>query len=389
MEGSAGVWVRFTALKRRVNNPRGDEKVSYTPEHIADIKFQRRTIDTVIRIGILFILAGWCYDIIHPFIYPLAWGMVIAVATHRSYLKLCLSLGGRDKLTAILLTALILLVLFMPVAMLAESMATGVYALVDQAKAGELKVPPPPEAIVGWPIIGRPLDTLWRSASENIVQIASQFAPQLKAIGVWLLSAVTNAGVGVFQFILSIIVAGLLLAYSEASANAVKALATRLAGDKGVEFVSIAGKTINGVTRGMLGVAVIQALLAGIGFLLVGLPGAGLWAFIALILAVIQIGIIPVSVPAVIYVFSVAEPVTATLFLIWNIFISLVDNVLKPLLMSKDAAVPTPIVFLGATGGFMAAGILGLFLGAIILSIGYTLYFAWLEGDQPVIVEAE
>ncbi|MGB5309342.1 MAG: AI-2E family transporter, partial [Arenicellales bacterium] len=162
------------------------------------------------------------------------------------------------------------------------------------------------------------------------------------------------------------------------------AFATRLAGDKGVEFVEIAGKTVNGVTRGILGVAIIQGILAGLGFLVAGIPGAGLWAFVAMVLAIIQIGILPVTLPAIIYVFATAEPLTGILFLVWNIVISTADNILKPLLMGKGAAVPIPIIFIGALGGFMASGILGLFTGAIILSIGYTLYLAWIE-ETPVI----
>jgi len=128
-------------------------------------------------------------------------------------------------------------------------------------------------------------------------------------------------------------------------------------------------------------VAIIQGVLAGLGFLVVGIPGAGLWAFVAMFLAIIQIGILPVTLPAILYVFSTAEPVTAIIFLIWNIIISTIDNILKPLLMGKGAAVPIPIIFLGAIGGFMASGILGLFTGAIILSIGYSLYLNWVNQE--------
>ena len=168
-----------------------------------------------------------------------------------------------------------------------------------------------------------------------------------------------------------------------------EALARRLAGARGEEFVEIAGKTVNGVTRGILVVAVAQAILAGLGFLVVDIPGAGLWAFLAMVFAIIQLGILPITIPAVIYVFSTAEPLTAILFLIWNLVISTVDNVLKPLLMGKGAPVPIAIIFLGSLGGFMASGILGLFTGAIILSIGYTLYFAWIAqssglGDDEI-----
>ena len=356
-----------------------------TTEEIADIKFQQRVIDTVIRIGILIALVIWCFDILRPFIYPIIWGIIIAAATHGVHQKLQSILGGRDKLAATLITLIMLAVLIVPVAVLAESMAGGIQALADEVQAGTMKIPPPPETIKTWPLVGEQLDALWQRASKNIAAVAKQFAPQLKIIGGWLLSVAAGAGIGILQFIFAIIISGILLATSKGSSGALKTFATRLAGKKGVEFVAIAGKTVNGVTRGILGVALIQSILAGIAFLVVGIPGAGLWAFIAMILAVIQIGILPVTLPAIIYVFSVAEPVTAVLFTIWMVVISVMDNVIKPLLMGKGAAVPIPIIFLGAIGGFIAAGIIGLFIGAIILSIGYTLYLMWIADIDPIV----
>lgn len=357
--------------------------MSYSAEELAERKQQRRIIDTVIRIGILFVLVIWCYDILKPFIYPILWGSIIAVAVHGSYLKLTGWLNGRSTWAAVALTLLMLVVLIAPVALLAESMVSGVQILSDEVKAGTLKIPPPPEYVANWPVIGQNLDAIWQRASENLTNVIKQFAPQIKQLGSWLLTAAAGAGFAVLQFIISIIIAGVLLAYSTGSSGALKALATRLAGEKGVEFVGIAGKTVNGVTRGILGVALIQSILAGISFLIVDIPAAGLWAFIALILAVIQIGLLPISIPAIIYVFSYADPITAILFTIWMVLVSVMDNVLKPLLMGKGAAVPIPIIFLGAIGGFITAGIIGLFIGAIVLSIGYTLYLSWLADVGP------
>jgi len=141
----------------------------------------------------------------------------------------------------------------------------------------------------------------------------------------------------------------------------------------------IAGSTIRSVTTGILGVALIQTVCAGLGFLLVGLPGAGLWAVIFLIAAVLQVGAL-VLVPAVLYVFAIATTTKAVVFLIWCIIVALMDNVLKPLLLGRGVAVPIAVVFLGAIGGFVAMGIIGLFVGAIVLSVGYKLFLAWIEG---------
>lgn len=278
--------------------------------------------------------------------------------------------------------------MIVPVVLLTDSMATGIHVLAEEAKQGTLKIPPPPEGVAGWPLIGESLHAIWLKAPVNIEAVLKQFAPQIKSMGSWLLSAAADVGFGVLQFVLSIFIAGLLLANARSSKRTVVSLTTRLASNKGIEFIEIAAKTVNGVTRGILGVAVIQGILAGLGFLVAGIPGAGLWAFVAMFLAIIQIGILPVTLPAIIYMFSTAEPVTAVLFLIWNIIISTMDNVLKPLLMGKGAAVPVPIIFLGAIGGFIASGILGLFTGAIILSIGYSLYLTWVGQGLDVNADA-
>ena len=358
-----------------MNKPESD----FTDERIYKI-----AIDTTLRIGLLLAMIYWCFQIMSPFLYPIIWGSIIAVASYGSYQRLSSAIGDRPTWAAVLVTLILLAVMIVPIALLTDSMATGIETIADEAKQGTLKIPPPPESVAGWPLIGESLHAVWLKASVNIESVLKQFAPQLKSMGSWLLSAAAGAGFGLIQFALSILVAGLLLAKSGTSRRYTSAFATRLAGTKGVEFVEIAGKTVNGVTRGILGVAIIQGILAGLGFLVAGIPGAGLWAFVAMVLAIIQIGILPVTLPAIVYMFATAEPLTATLFLIWNIVISTADNVLKPLLMGKGAAVPIPIIFIGAIGGFMASGILGLFTGAIILSIGYTLYLAWIE-ETPAI----
>ena len=176
---------------------------------------------------------------------------------------------------------------------------------------------------------------------------------------------------------------GVLLANAQAAYELTRSLANRLFGEKGPEFQELVGSTIRGVTFGIIGVAIIQSVFAALGFLVVGLPGTGLWAVIFLIAAVLQLGGL-VLIPAVIYVFATAATTKAVLFLIWCIIVGTMDNVLKPLLLGRGVAVPIAVVFLGAIGGFVAMGIIGLFVGAIVLSVGYKLFVAWIE---PATVE--
>jgi predicted PurR-regulated permease PerM len=204
--------------------------------------------------------------------------------------------------------------------------------------------------------------------------------PLVKSPAAGLLATSAGVGVGVLQFFVSIVIAGFLLATSSHGANLSRKLAIHLFGDKGAQFEALAEATIRSVTTGILGVALIQTLFAALGFFVVGLAGAGLWVLVFLISAVLQVGAL-VLIPAVIYVFATMGTAKAVAFLIWCIVVALMDNVLKPLLLGRGVPVPILVIFLGAIGGFMAMGIIGLFVGAIVLSVGYELFLAWLDED--------
>jgi predicted PurR-regulated permease PerM len=241
-----------------------------------------------------------------------------------------------------------------------------------------LTIPPPPATVETWPVIGVPLKNVWTVASTNLTSALRSFAPQIKAILPWLVSASAAIGLTVLQFALSIVVAGILLAKAPVASGLAHSLATRILGEKGPEFEQVAASTIRSVTTGILGVAVIQSILAGLGFLVAGLPGAGLWTILFLVAAVLQVGAL-VLIPAVIYAFLTSSVTKSVIFLVWCLMVALVDNVLKPLLLGRGVAVPIAVVFLGAIGGFVAMGILGLFVGAIVLSVGHKLFLAWLD----------
>jgi predicted PurR-regulated permease PerM len=245
---------------------------------------------------------------------------------------------------------------------------------------GTLAVPVPPDNVAGWPIIGARLYNLWKAASDNLADVVLRFAPQIKSALPELLSATAGLGLTVLQFLLAILVAGALLANAPAGSKAVRSMFIRIFDQKGPEYHQLVSSTIRSVTNGILGVAVIQTVCAGLGFLVAGLPGAGLWAVMFLIAAVLQVGNV-VLIATVIYMFAIASTVKAVIFLVWCIIVGLMDNVLKPLLLGRGATVPMAIVFLGAIGGFVVMGIIGLFVGAIVLSVGYKLFVAWIEPE--------
>ena len=351
-----------------------------TPDQPAfDKAYASRALEASIHIGLVILLATACLLILLPFIPLIAWGIIIAVASYPGVRKLQSVLGGRSGPAAIVFTVAFLALLIIPVVLLAQSLVEGVLVLSAHLKDGTLIIPPPPDNIATWPIIGAPLKNVWDMASTNLTDLVVEFGPQIKSFVPGIVSASASVGGTVLQFILAIIVSGVLLANAESAFQATRSLFNRLFGDKGPEFQELVGSTIRSVTTGILGVALIQSVFAGLGFLVVGLPGAGLWAVIFLITAVLQVGVL-VLIPAVLYVFAIASTTKAVIFLIWCVIIALMDNVLKPLLLGRGVAVPIAVVFLGAIGGFVAMGIIGLFVGAIVLSVGYKLFVAWLEG---------
>ena len=337
-------------------------------------------VEVSIHVGLLILLASACLLILYPFIPLVTWGIIIAVAAYPGFQKLQRLLGDRAVLAAVLFTLALLAVAVVPAVLLGQNLVQGVQAATAKFKAGIAIIPPPPGNIETWPIIGPPLKGLWTLASKDLSEAIRKFAPQIKAALPGVLSASAGFGVTVLQLLLSIIVAGAFLANATGAYEVTRSLANRLFGQKGPEFQQLVGKTIRSITFGILGVALIQSVFAALGFFVVGLPAASLWSVIFLFAAVLQAGGL-ILIPAVIYIFAVASTTKAAIFLIWCIIVGLLDNILKPLLLGRGVAVPMAIIFLGAFGGFFAMGIIGLFIGAVVLSVGYKLFLAWLEED--------
>jgi len=344
-------------------------------------------LEAAIHIGLAILLVTACLLILRPFVPLVTWGIIIAVAAYPAFKRLRTALGGRGTLAALIFTLALLALLIVPVVLLAGTLVEGVQTMATHLREGTLVIPPPPAGVEHWPIIGVPVNKLWSLAATDLGQAVRSFAPQIKAVMPSFFTASAGLGFTVLQFLLSILLAGALLAKSQAAYDMTCLLAKKLFGKKGPEFQQLMGATIRSVTTGILGVAFIQSVFAGLGFLLVSLPGAGLWAVVFLIAAVLQVGVL-VLIPAVIYVFAISAVTKAVIFLIWCVFVGLLDNVLKPILLGRGVAVPIVVVFLGAIGGFVALGIIGLFVGAIVLSVGYKLFLAWINESPTADQEA-
>jgi predicted PurR-regulated permease PerM len=352
-------------------------------QHSNDRLYVARALETTIHIGLVVLLLFWCFQIGRPFLLILVWGTIIAIAIYPAFRKLKSAMGGRDKMAAALITVIFLLILIIPTIMLSGSVVKTAQEYSGELFGGTLHIPAPPEGIKTWPVIGESFYNLWDLSSNNLKETLTKIAPQLKAFGSWLLSSAAGAGFAIVSFVISIIVSGVILANSDGGYKTAQAVATRLAGERGEEFVELAGATVRSVTRGILGVAIIQALLAGLGCLVVGVPAAGLWALIVLLLAVVQLPPILIMGPIIVYVFYTTSTAPAVLFAIWSVLVSMSDSFLKPVLMGRGMDVPMLVIFIGAIGGFMHSGIIGLFTGAIIFTLGYKLFLAWLNDETP------
>lgn len=355
-----------------------------------DPQFMKNAIEAAIRIGILVLLAGWCFKIVEPFVIAIIWGIIIAVAIYPLFRKLQHALGDRRKLAATVITLLALAIIIVPTVMLAGSLVESTEALTTGLREGTLKVPPPNESVADWPFVGEHTFKIWLLASTNLEAALEQMSPQIKVVGGWLLETAAGAGAGILQFIISIIIAGVLLATAQGGRGVTVSLTSRLAGHKGPEFADIAGATVRSVAQGVLGVALIQALAAGIGMLAIGVPGAGLWALLVLLLAVMQLPPLLILGPVAIYVFSAYDTVPAVLFLIWALIVSVSDSFLKPMFLGRGVDVPMLVILLGAIGGMIMSGIIGLFVGAVVLALGYKLLMTWLSetGRETKAVES-
>ena len=348
----------------------------------SDRQFINRAVEAAIRIGVLAALAVWCFEIARPFLVPFIWGVIIAVATYPAYRMLEDKLAGRRIVAAVVFTIVMLVVIAVPSVMLGDSMADGARKAARAFQAGSLDIPPPPENVKSWPLIGEPLYAFWRLASENIMQAVRELAPWIKTAGTWLLGAAAGVGIAALQFLLAILIAGALLAHAGDGGRAARAIARRLSPERGLEYAEVAEQTVRSVALGILGVALLQGLLAGLGFLVAGVPGAGLLTLVCIVLGVIQIGVAVVVIPVVIYLFATADTFTAVAFLIYAVVISPLDNILKPLLLGRGVKVPMVVVFIGAIGGFVQSGIVGLFIGAVVFTLGYGLLRAWLGSSD-------
>jgi predicted PurR-regulated permease PerM len=350
---------------------------------LVDQKFLANSMASFLQIGMVLVLAYWCLTIVSPFLNVVIWAVIISVAIYPVHQSLSGKLGGRAKLSSTILVLIGLSIIIIPTWLLAESSINGLRHLGTALDSGAVTIPPPDASVAEWPLIGSQTFDIWSGAARNLESTLNKYDSQLTQMGKSIAGFAGGAVAGVFGFIVSTIIAGVLLMSAGGAHQAARNIFASLVGaDSGDNLVDLSILTIRSVVKGVLGVAVIQAILSAIGLGLIGVPAAGLWAGAILVLAIIQLPPLIILGPIAVWVFSTAEPVPATIFLVYAIIVSASDAFLKPMLLGRGLSTPMLVILIGAIGGAMASGIMGLFIGAVILALGYELLIAWMAPDE-------
>lgn len=339
--------------------------------------------DTTIRLFILLLIVAWCLAIMYPFVSIILWSLILALAMYPLHSMLAKKMGGRPKLASVIIVCSILVIIILPTWLLIGSLVEQVKELKVSYDNGTLSIPPPAEKIKAWPIIGQQFYDIWLAASDNLAQLLLKYKDQIIEVGGKIGKGILGAVGGIVQIMVSLVIAAILLAIG-GTGEEVRKFFRKLAGERGDEFADMTVKTVASVVKGVIGVALILALLNGIIFMLAGVPYAGIWTLLAFVLAVLQIPLIFVTLPIIIYLFAEKELMTAIIWAALIFVAGLSDNVLKPILLGKGAPVPMLVIFIGVIGGFIFSGFIGLFTGAIVMSLGYRLFVGWVNSDSEV-----
>jgi predicted PurR-regulated permease PerM len=350
-------------------------------------------MDLLIRVGLIAFVTILCARIFAPFTGLLLWALILAVALYPLHRSLAGRLGGRQGWAATLLVIAGLLLIGVPSVMLGSSFASRINDVYTAFENNEIVIKAPSPGVADWPLVGKKVYSTWSAASEDLPDFLQQNKEQLTNLSKRALSAATNTAGAVMMFLGALIIAGIMMAYGESGSRALRRIFCRLASpEKGPRLHSLSTATVRSVATGVIGVAFIQALLLGIGFIAAGVPAAGILALLVLILGILQLPALIISLPVIAYLWGAGDASTTVniVFTIYLLLAGMADNVLKPILLGRGVDAPMPVVLLGALGGMVSAGIIGLFLGAVLLAVGYQIFMEWVdesETDEAAVTE--
>jgi predicted PurR-regulated permease PerM len=342
-----------------------------------------RTTLAVLFVGGLIAASFW---ILWPFLPAIIWATTLVVATWPIMVHVQLRLWHKRGLAVAVMTIALLVIFVLPFWLAIATIAQHFDRIAGWAASlATFQLPPPPHWLEGLPFFGAHAASLWAgAAASGIEPLMARAAPYAGGAAAWFVSALGGFGVLFVQFVLTVIIAVILYGSGERAASLVRRFGRRLAGERGEQSVLLAGQAIRSVALGVVVTAVGQSVLGGLGLALAGVPFAAVLTAVMFMLCIAQLGPLPVLVPAVVWLYWSGESVWGTVLVIWSVLLSTADSVVRPLLIRRGAHLPLLLLLAGVIGGLIAFGLVGIFLGPVVLAVAYTLLLSWMaEGNIP------
>ena len=343
-----------------------------------------RLMDIFIRAGLILAMVILCYEIFSPFLALMVWALILAITLYPAHQKLANKMGGKQGRAATVIVLVGILLIVVPTTLLVSSIGDSVHHLINGVRDNTLQIPPPSQAVAEWPVVGKKVYGVWSKAHANLPAVVQSMQPKIGDLSKKALAMVANIGGSLAMFLFSFIIAGIMMAFGESGAQSMRAIFDRIVGTaRGRELTTLSTATIRAVALGILGVASIQAIIIGLLLIIADVPLAGGLSLIVLVLGIAQIPAIIVILPVIGYIWSSGDytTVAAISYTVLLFIGGMSDNVLKPLMLGRGVDAPMPVILLGALGGMATSGILGMFVGAALLALGYQIFMQWVAAN--------
>jgi predicted PurR-regulated permease PerM len=354
------------------------------PDQELEQRLPSLVLDVLIRAGLIIAMAMLCYQVLSPFLTLMVWALILAVALYPLHQFLASKMGGKQGLATTLLVVIGIVLIGAPTAMLMSSLGDSVQQLVHDVHNNALKIPAPRPGVEQWPVVGKRIHDVWSKAYADLPALVQSMQPKVGELAKTALGFVAAIGGGLLQFLASFIIAGIIMAFGQSGSRGSRAIFERIIGHaRGSELAELSTATIRAVAQGVIGVAFIQAIIVGLALLLAGVPWAGVLAVIVLVLGIAQVPALIVTLPVIVYIWWSGDysNVAAIAYTVVLFLSGMADNVLKPLMLGRGVDAPMPVILLGALGGMATAGILGMFVGATLLTLGYQIFMGWVAAN--------
>jgi predicted PurR-regulated permease PerM len=356
-----------------------------TPDQELEKRLSGRLLDVFIRAGLLLALTMLCYKIFAPFLALMLWALILAITMYPLHQHLANLIGHKQGLAATLLVLVSVVLIVVPTTVLVSSLGDSVLTVITNLRNNSLQIPAPPQGVADWPIIGKKVQAFWAQAHSDMPAVIQSMQPKIGELAKHALEIVASLGGKMLLFFFSFIIAGVIMAFGESGANTALAIFKRIVGgDRGPGFAKLSTATVRTVAAGVIGVACLQALFIGLALIIAGIPMAGILSMIVLVLGIAQLPALLVTLPVIGYIWLSGDYSTgaATGYSALLIISGSADNVLKPLMLGRGVDAPMPVILMGALGGMATTGILGMFVGATLLALGYQIFMFWVA-DNP------